>query len=40
MGRTFDVEPNRIEKDLISILEHLEAERDRSLLHECAKQSL
>lgn len=32
MGRVFDIEPNRIEKDLVTILEHLEAERDRHLL--------
>jgi len=31
MGRTLDIEPNRIEKDLIVILEYLEQERDRHL---------
>ena len=31
MGRTLDIEPNRIEKDLIAILEYLEQERDRHL---------
>ena len=31
MGRTLDIEPNRIEKDLIIILEYLETERDRHL---------
>ena len=32
MGKAFDIEPARIEKDLIAILEYLEAERDRHLL--------
>jgi 5S rRNA maturation endonuclease (ribonuclease M5) len=32
IGRTLDIEPNRIEKDLIAILEYLEKERDRHLL--------
>lgn len=32
MGKCFDIEPKRIEKDLITILEHLESERDRHLL--------
>jgi DNA primase len=38
MGRTLDIEPNRIEKDLIAILEYLETERDRHLKSSTGKE--
>jgi hypothetical protein len=31
MGKAFDIEPSRVEKDLVAILEYLESERDRFL---------
>lgn len=39
LGKHFDLEPKRIEKDLVTILEYLERERDRHLTSGAEKQT-